>query len=169
MSAPPLHPDCASLGFLLGRWEGQGRGLWTADPPFTYHEEVVFDHAGKPFLRYAQRTWSTEGARPLHSEVGYLRPVGGGRLELLVVQPTGIVEIHSGHLAGNALELEAVLVGVSPTAKPVTAVQRRIWVDASGLCYRLRLGMNGEPAADHLEASLQRVEDPAPAGPQVGR
>ncbi|MHB8718402.1 MAG: heme-binding beta-barrel domain-containing protein [Candidatus Dormibacteria bacterium] len=169
MSTPPLHPDCAPLSFLLGRWEGEGRGLWTADPPFTYREEVVIDHAGKPFLRYAQRTWRGDGGTPLHSEVGYLRPVGVSGVELLVVQPTGIVEIHAGHLAAGALELETVLVGVSPTAKPVTAVRRRIWVDGGGLGYRLRLAINGEPLADHLEASLRRVEAKPDAGSQVGR
>src|ERR1019366_4445281 len=122
MENPTLHPDCAALAFLLGRWEGTGRGLWIADTPFRYREEVVIDHAGKPFLRYAQRTWAEDDGRPMHSEVGYLRPVARSRVELLLVQQTGVAEIHEGRIEGRALELEAVLVGVTPTAKRVTDV-----------------------------------------------
>ncbi len=158
VSNPTLHRDCASLAFLLGRWEGEGRGLWAADPPFRYREEVVFDHAGKPFLRYAQRTWADEDGRPMHSEVGYLRPVGESRVELLLVQPTGVAEIHAGRLDGHALDLKAVLVGVAPTAKRVTDVDRQLWVEDDVLSYRLRLGMNGEPLSDHLAATLRRVD-----------
>jgi hypothetical protein len=159
MTAPPLHPDCRPLLFLLGRWDGEGRGLWAADPPFTYREEVLIDHTGKPFLRYAQRTWATDDGRPMHSEVGYLRPLPGPAVELLVAQPTGFVEIHSGPVVDGVLELECQTLGVAPSAKPVTAVSRRIWVeDGSVLRYLLRLGMNRETPADHLTAALRRVE-----------
>ena len=158
MTSPPaLHPDCAPLAGLLGRWEGEGRGLWAADPPFRYREEVVIDHVGKPFLRYAQRTWALDDGRPMHSELGYLRPARNGGVELLVVQPTGIAEVHAGTLDGGVLELELVHLGVAPSAKPVTGVSRRIWLDdGPSLRYLLRLGMNGEPRADHLEATLGR-------------
>jgi THAP4-like, heme-binding beta-barrel domain len=158
MDNPALHPDCAALAFLLGRWEGTGRGLWTAETPFRYREEVVIDHAGKPFLRYAQRTWAEDDSRPMHSEVGYFRPVGGSRVELLLVQPTGVAEIHEGRIQGWTLELEAVLVAVTPTAKRVTDVNRHIWVEHDVLNYRLLLGMNGEPLSDHLAGTLRRTD-----------
>jgi hypothetical protein len=161
VSPIPLHPDCLPLGFLLGRWEGEGRGLWAADPPFAYREEVVIDHLGKPFLRYAQRTWAADDGRPMHSEAGYLRPVAGSRVELLVVQPTGFVEIHSGPVLSERLELECNLVGTSPSAKPLTSVSRRLWLEQrSVLRYLVRLGMNGEPLADHLTATLHRADAP---------
>jgi hypothetical protein len=129
-----------------------------ADPPFAYREEVVIDHVGKPFLRYAQRTWAADDGRPMHTEAGYLRPVAGSRVELLVVQPTGFVEIHSGPVLGERLELECHLLGVAPSAKPLTSVSRRLWVEErSVLRYLVRLGVNGEPLADHLEATLHHV------------
>ncbi|GAC1343112.1 MAG: FABP family protein [Candidatus Dormibacteria bacterium] len=158
VDGPALHSDCASIAFLLGRWEGEGRGLWAADPAFRYREEVVIDHVGKPFLRYAQRTWAAADHRPMHTEVGYLRPVANSRVELVLVQPTGVVEIHAGQVQGLALELEPILVGVAPTAKRVTGVNRRIWVEDGVLNYRLRLGVNGEPPADHLAAWLRRAD-----------
>ncbi len=158
MEAPALHPDCEPLAFLLGLWEGEGHGLWAADPPFRYREELLLDHTGKPFLRYAQRTWAADDGRPMHAETGYLRALGGGRVELVVAQPIGVVEIHAGRVDGAALTLEPVLVAVSPSAKPVTAVSRRVWVEGGEvLRYTLRLGMNGEPLADHLAAALQRI------------
>jgi hypothetical protein len=167
VNTPVLHADCAALAFLLGRWEGEGRGLWMADPAFRYREEVVIDHAGKAFLRYAQRTWAEDDGRAMHTEVGYFRPVADSRVELLLVQPTGVVEIHAGRVAGHVLELEAVLVGATPTAKRVTGVSRRIWVEDEALNYRLRLGMNGEPLDDHLAGTLRRLNPGADEFPSI--
>jgi hypothetical protein len=76
MENPTLHTDCAALAFLLGRWEGTGRGLWTAETPFRYREEVVIDHAGKPFLRYAQRTRAEDDDR--HVKGTAMKPLGCG-------------------------------------------------------------------------------------------
>jgi hypothetical protein len=157
MTKRPLHADCEPVAFLLGRWKGDGRGLWAADPPFAYGEEVLIDHVGKPFLRYAQRTWAADDGRPMHSETGYVRCLPGAHVELLVAQPIGFVEIHAGRVEGHVLELEAVALGVSPSAKPLTAVTRRLWMEDDELRYLLRLGMNGEPLADHLTATLRRV------------
>ena len=157
---PSLHPDNAALAFLLGRWEGEGRGLWPVEPAFRYREEVIIDHTGKPFLRYAQRTWAVDDARPLHIETGYFRPVAGGHVEFVVAQPTGFVEIHAGEVGDGALELVNVVLGVAPSAKPVTGISRRIWVkDGEVLHYLLRLAMNHEPLADHLGAALRRMDD----------
>jgi nitrobindin-like protein len=154
-----LHPACAPFAFLIGRWEGEGRGLWAADPPFTYREEVVFDHSGKPFIRYAQRTWAADDGRPMHAETGYLRPAPGGRVELVIAQPTGIVEVHAGRLDGHAVDLEPAAVMVTPTAKNVTGISRGLRVDDDGsLRYLVRIGVNGEPLADHLQATLRRTD-----------
>ena len=76
---------------------------------------------------------------PLHAEAGYLRAVGAGRVEFVVVQPSGIVELHSGTVDsgtvdrgtvdGGALVLQLDGVHTTPTAKSVTDVHRQIWVE----------------------------------------
>lgn len=159
--SPDLVPQAQFLAPLLGVWRGEGRGLWPADPPLAYREQVTVSATPKPFLVYAQQTWALDDGRPMHSEVGYLRAVGEDRVELVLAQPTGFVETHAGRFAGGRLDLGPLTVTPTPTALPVTTVERRITVTGDRWEYLLRLGMNGEPATDHLRAELRRVPDGA--------
>ena len=84
MATPPLHPDLALLGGLVGDWAGQGRGDYPTIDAFTYGERTSFWHVGKPFLFYMQKTWSLENEEPLHSEMGYFRPAGANGIEVEV-------------------------------------------------------------------------------------
>lgn len=151
---PALHPDLEPLAFLIGTWRGRGRGDYPTIAGFVYEEEVEFAHAGKPFLAYRQRTWDPEGL-PLHSEAGYLR-LPGHTAELIIAQPTGVTEIHTGPLDGTTLTLRAQTVGLSPTAKEVTAVARRLHVDGDVLGYQLDMAAVGQPLQFHLTAELRR-------------
>jgi hypothetical protein len=149
-----LHQAVAPLSFLLGTWKGTGRGEYPTIESFTYFEEIRFDHIGKPFLTYQQRTRSPEGL-PLHTEFGYIRPVDGG-VELILAQPTGVTEIHTGTLDGGSLVFVTFDVGLSPTAKEVRSVRRSIAVDGDTLSYRLDMAAVGQDEQFHLEASLSR-------------
>ena len=106
-----LHPDCEQLGFLLGVWRGAGEGSYPTIESFGYTEEVTFSHVGKPFLGYTQKTKHAVSGAPLHAEAGYLRAVGAGRVEFVVVQPSGIVELHSGTVDPVAQLIGAQLMG----------------------------------------------------------
>jgi hypothetical protein len=149
--AAPLQP----LAFLLGRWRGRGRGDYPTIDSFEYEEEVTFNHVGKPFLIYQQRTWDTSG-NPLHTESGYVRPVGTNGAELIIAQPTGVTEIHAGPLERRTLRLVTQSVGLSPTAKEVRAVARTLKVVDDTLSYRLDMEAVGEGMQFHLEAELRR-------------
>jgi hypothetical protein len=149
--AAPLQP----LAFLLGHWRGRGRGDYPTIESFEYEEEVTFNHVGKPFLIYQQRTWDASGT-PLHTESGYVRPVGTDGAELVIAQPTGITEIHAGPLEGHTLRLVTQSVGVSPTAKEVRAVARTLTVVDDTLSYRLDMEAVGQTMQYHLEAELTR-------------
>jgi len=148
-------PQIQPLRFLLGTWRGRGRGDYPTIDAFEYEEEVTFSHVGKPFLIYQQKTWDHDG-RPLHAEMGYMRPVGTTGAELVLAQPSGITEIHSGTLDEQTLAFTADSVGVSPTAKEVRAVARTLKVVGDTLTYQLEMAAVGHAMQFHLEATLIR-------------
>jgi len=155
-----LHPKLADLAPLLGTWSGAGAGEYPTIPSFEYLEEVSFGHVGKPFLAYSQRTKAADDGRPLHAEVGYLRLPSPGRVELVLAHPTGVTEVQEGTLtvAGGVVELElsATSIGLTATAKDVTALSRSFRVVGDELTYTLRLGAVGQPLQHHLAATLRR-------------
>jgi hypothetical protein len=154
---PGLHPDVAPLTFLLGTWVGEGRGEYPTIDAFGYGEEVRFWHVGKPWLAYAQRTWSLADGRSMHAETGYWRPQPDGRVELVLVHPTGLVEVQEGTVDGTVLELASGLVGRTSSAKDVTAVARRYEVQGNLLSYRVAMAAMGQSLQHHLAARLSRA------------
>ncbi|NNC79545.1 MAG: FABP family protein [Acidimicrobiales bacterium] len=160
MTTPEIHPEIAHLAWLLGTWAGEGAGEYPTIEDFRYSEHVTFAHVGKPFFAYNQKTKHEETGLPLHAEAGYLRPVGLDRVELLNVQPSGIMEIYEGTVDGTTLDLVAVQVATSATAKDVTEVTRRITVDPEGetLSYRMQMAAVGEPLQHHLAATLHKQQ-----------
>ncbi|KUI15938.1 fatty acid-binding-like protein [Mycolicibacterium acapulense] len=157
-----LHPDIAVLRPLLGVWSGRGAGEYPTIQPFGYHEQIAFDHVGKLFLTYRQKTTADDG-RPLHAETGYLRVPSPGRAEWVLAHPTGITEIEEGTLAitGPVIELDltATSIGLTSTAKNVVAVGRSIRVDGDELVYTLRMAAMGQPLQHHLGATLHRAAE----------
>ncbi len=170
MTMPELHPELAELAGLLGTWRGRGRGDYPTIEPFEYLEEVTFAHVGKPFLAYVQKTRRLvdgEPGEPLHAEAGYLRPAGPGAAELVIAQPTGIVEVHTGPIDGGVIDLRAQTVGLTPTAKRVHAVRRRLSLDGHTLTYDLWMGHADTPETHHLTATLERHARPDDPGAEV--
>lgn len=159
---PDLHPGVAVLAPLLGTWAGRGAGEYPTIAPFGYLEEVTFGHVGKPFLAYGQRTRADDDGRPLHAETGYLRVPSAGRVELVLAHPTGITEIQEGALSvdGTAivLELQATAIGLTASAKDVTALGRSFRIDGDELTYTVAMGAVGQPLQHHLAATLHRKD-----------
>jgi hypothetical protein len=152
-----LNPALEQVAFLLGTWRGEGSGQYPTMQPFRYREEIRFSHTGKTFLVYTQRTEAMDDGRPLHTEAGYLRMVGGDRAELVIAQPTGYAEIEVGKVQGKRIDLESTRVARTPTAKPVTAVARSFWLEDELLRYELRMAMSDGPLVLHLKASFSRA------------
>jgi nitrobindin-like protein len=155
-----LHPNLEELAPLLGTWAGRGAGEYPTIQPFEYLEEVVFTHVGKPFLVYRQKTKSVADGKPLHAEAGFLRVPQPGHVELVLAHPSGITEIEVGSYSvqDSIIELQLVTtdVGLTPTAKEVTALGRSLRLDGEELTYSLRMGAVGQPLQHHLAAVLRR-------------
>ena len=160
--APPLHPSLAPIAFLLGEWEGLGEGSYPTIDDFVYGEHLTFGHAGKPFLAYAQRSWDPAGGAPMHVETGYLRvtdpPAGrlGAGVEMVISQPTGIVEVLVGTVRDDAVLLRSTVVALTPTAKEVVEVERELRLDGGALVGRLAMAAVGRPLTHHLASTLTR-------------
>jgi hypothetical protein len=160
MKGPDLHPDLAPLAFLLGTWTGEGEGHYPTIAAFGYGEEAHWWHVGKPMLAYTQRTWSLTDGRPLHSEAGYWRPAGQGRLEVVLAHPTGQVEVEEGTVEGTCISLASKVVARTSTAKEVSDMARHISVEGDLLTYQLSMAAVGLPVQEHLRARLTRAGAP---------
>jgi hypothetical protein len=156
--AAELNPALKPVAFLLGTWRGEGEGQYPTIEPFRYREEMRFTHNGKAFLIYSQRTQAIDTGQPLHSESGYLRLVGHGRVEFVIAQPIGFAEISLGRISGQRVDVESVTVGRTPTAKAVTSISRSLWLEGDTLRYELKMGMADVPVARHLVASFRRAD-----------
>ncbi|WP_375485518.1 peroxynitrite isomerase [uncultured Mycobacterium sp.] len=156
-----LHPDLEALAPLLGTWAGRGSGKYPTIEPFEYLEEVVFSHVGKPFLIYRQKTKAPADGKPLHAETGYLRVPQPGRVELVLAHPSGITEIEVGTYSTSDddidIEMTSSAIGLTPSAKEVTALDRRLRISGDELSYSVRMGAVGQPVQDHLTAVLRRT------------
>jgi len=156
-----LHPDVASLAGLIGTWTGSGEGRYPTIEPFRYSETVEFGHVGKPFVAYRQSTVNLGSGLPAHAEAGYLRGIGEGRIELVLAQPSGIVEVAEGTVAavagGLRISLHTTSVTGTPTAKDVHSIERTIEVTGDTLTYDLAMSAVGQPLQHHLAAELHRT------------
>ena len=160
MSGPELHPLNAPLIPLLGEWQGPGEGAYPTIDSFSYGETLAFGHVGKPFVAMNQRTKERESGMPLHAEAGYFRPQGGGTIELVLSQPSGIVEILTGTIteteAGVDIDVSSVGVHTAPSAKLVKETRRRYVVEGDTLTCDFWMAAMGEPLTHHLTSSLTR-------------
>lgn len=152
-----LHPACAPLAFLLGTWQGTGTGVYPTIDDFSYAEEISFTHVGKPFVAYGQKTKDASSGLPLHTEAGYLRPQGDGRVELVLVQPSGITELLEGTVESRDVQLASTAVLGTASAKPVTSTERRFWVDGDVLHSSVAMAAMGLELRHHVASDMYRL------------
>lgn len=157
MTELELTPELGDLAQLLGTWVGEGQGHYPTIESFAYRETVSFGHRGKPFLTYEQATKNLADGLPLHAEVGYLRPVGHGKVELMLAHPFGIAEVEEGTFSGGVLELRATTLAIATSAKRVQSLRRRFELVNDRLTYDVWMAHGDTPETHHLRAELRRV------------
>lgn len=155
---PDLHPDIASLAFLLGTWRGEGLGEYPTIDPFRYGEELSFEHVGDAYLAYSERSWLLEDGSPLHLERGFFRPGADGAIELTLAHPLGLTEVSEGPLDGTSFTLTSISDGIgrTTTGMAVTDLERRYRVDGRTLVYEIDMATEGTAMTRHLAAVLRR-------------
>ena len=147
----------ASFQGWLGRWEGEGRGLWDGVPPFRYRESLAVEAVPeRALLRLTQRTTVGDSTELSHSEVGYLRLLPQLQLELVVAVPSGYVEIHTGRLEGGVIELSPQTLAVTPSARPLREVRGRMELADGTLHNTVGIAVHDEEVAPHVESWLRR-------------
>jgi THAP4-like, heme-binding beta-barrel domain len=155
------HPSLAPLLHLLGRWEGAGVVGYPTIESARFGQEISFGHNGQPFLSYESRTWllDDEGllGRPLAKEYGFWRPQPDGRLEVVLVHPTGITEIYLGKVTGTKIEMVTDAVVRTSSATEVTAGRRLYGMIGQDLAYAYEMAAVGQPLQAHVSAQLKRV------------
>lgn len=163
---PKLHPALNALLPYIGEWRGRGRGGYPTIEDFDYAQEIRISHDGRPFLKYESRAWlldeQSRPIRPAGREIGWWRPVMDGdratdELEVLMISPTGIMELYVGKIKGVQVELVTDAVIRTSTAKEVTAGHRLFGIVEGALLYAQEMAAVGHGLAPHLSARLIRV------------
>ena len=145
-----------------GVFSGKGSGEYPTIEPFEYLETLSFISDGRPFIRLEQKTKKTDRVTPLHQEVGYIRVVEGSELELVLVQPTGVVEvakgIYSEEDASATMEFRSIQVIATPSAKPVAETLRTYRLASETLTFEFHMAAAQQETQFHLRSDLVREE-----------
>jgi hypothetical protein len=156
-----LHPQCAPVAWLLGRWEGNGHGDYPTITRFSFRQEVLFAHDGRPFFHYFSRAFLTDDTgstiKPSAIETGFLRTPADGVLELVLAHATGFVEVWYGHAEGAKIELATDAVVRTETAKEYSAGKRLYGLVDGDLLWTHDMAAMGQPMQSHIWARLKRV------------
>ncbi len=155
-----LHPDCAPIAWLLGTWQGNGHGDYPTIDAFSFGQECVFTHDGRPFLHYLSRAWIVDEdggkVRDAAIETGFLRPRPAGALEWLLAHNTGFVEVWHGRVDGAKIEMTTDAVVRTESAKEVTAGHRLYGLVEGDLLWAYDMAAAGQEIQPHLWGRLVR-------------
>lgn len=157
-----LHPDCLSVAWLLGRWEGAGVGDYPTVEPYRFGQEIVFTYVPhQPHLTYVSRTWVLDEdghvIEPSDHETGYWRPQADGSAEVVMSHASGIVEIYLGQVEPAKIELATRGVLKTETAPDYRLGHRLYGLVKGRLMYVSEVSAEGEQLQPRMSAELQRV------------
>ncbi|TDT30016.1 FABP family protein [Naumannella halotolerans] len=156
-----LNPNLLGLAWMLGRWEGSGKGTWPGVGEFDYGQQVDVTHNGADYLHYLSQTFEVDDAgkavRPLSMETGFWRASGDGELDLVLAHPEGYAEIWYGKSDGAKIELTTDAVMRTKGAEPVTGGQRLYGNVEGDLLWTWDRATTEVPLQAFMWARLQRA------------
>jgi hypothetical protein len=156
-----LHPDLVGVAWLIGRWEGAGKGTYPGTPDFDFGQQIDFAHNGGNYLHYLSQTFEMgpdgRAVRPLSMETGFWRPQGDGTMEVVLCHPDGYAEVWYGKVTGAQIELATDAVVRTLTADDYSAGQRLYGQVEGDLLWTFDKAAQGQPLQTNLWARLVRA------------
>src|SRR3954465_12981391 len=146
---PEVPHGLRSVLPLLGEWHGEGQAAG-AGGDHRFGQWIRFAHDGRGFLAYDSRPWRRpDGGAivgPDVRESGFLRPRGQDDVELLVVNPDGLLEIYAGAArTTTSWELPPDVGPRPPDAPDVVRAVRLYGIVEGALMYAIdRAGSDAE-------------------------
>jgi hypothetical protein len=156
-----LHPDLMPIAWMIGRWEGSGKGTYPGTEDFDFGQQVDFAHNGGNYLHYLSQTFEVgvdgKAVRPLTMETGFWRPQRDGSIEVVMCHPSGYAEVWYGAITGARIELATDAVVRTSTAAEYTAGQRLYGNVEEDLLWTFDKAAEGQSLQSYLWARLKRV------------
>jgi hypothetical protein len=126
-----LEPALLPLAWLIGHWEGGGKGRLPGGEDFDYAARIDFTQVGQAWLHYFMQLFEIDAdgqpVKPVAMEAGFWRPGPNGQLEVVVAQPEGVVEVYYGHIDGAKIELTTDAVARTATAEVAVTGSHRLY------------------------------------------
>ena len=155
--ASDLHVALQPLAWLIGTWEGRGKGIYPTIEDFEYLERIELTHDGRPLMRYLQATSSPATGMPMHSETGFWKILRDGRIEIVIAHTFGIVEVQEGTFNEGGIDVTSRALSSTSTAKEVTKISRSFKRDGDTLRYEVSMAAVGQDHQAHLTAELRKI------------
>jgi hypothetical protein len=156
-----LHSNLLGLAWLVGRWEGTGKGTYPNTPDFEFGQQIDFAQNGGNYLHYLSQTFEVDehgkAVKPLSMETGFWRPQPDGSIEVVMCHPSGYAEVWYGKISGAKIELTTDAVVRTASADEYSAGQRLYGNVDGDLLWTFDKAAQGHPLQTHLWARLRRA------------
>ena len=156
-----LHPRLMPLAWMIGRWEGTGKGQYPGTEDLDFGQQIDFAQNGEDYLHYLSQTFEVDAdghpVKPLTMETGFWRPQADGGLEVVMCHPAGYAEVWYGTITGARIELSTDAVVRTSTAAEYTAGQRLYGLVEGDLLWTFDKAAEGHPLQSNLWARLRRA------------
>jgi hypothetical protein len=156
-----LSPELVAIAWMVGRWEGTGKGSYPGTDDFEFGQQIDFAHNGGDYLHYLSQTFEVDeqglAIRPLTMETGFWRPQRDGSIEVVMCHPDGYAEVWYGKITGARIQLATDAVVRTASADDYAAGQRLYGNVDGELLWTFDRAAGGQPLQSYIWARLRRA------------